>query len=90
MNQNAAADTNNNTPTEENWATKQYNGAEDEMVKISVLNIYQIIPKQLNYHLFSVGNGTANSECKGNGGRTIYQQGFGHNELRGDGGSNEN
>ena len=90
MNQNAAADANNNTPMEENWATKQYIGAEDEMVRITVLNIYQIVPKQLNYHSFLVGNGTATSECKGNGGRTIYQQGFIHNELRGDGGSREN
>ena len=71
MNQNTAADTNNNTPMEENCATKQYNGAEDEMVRITVLNIYQIVPKQLNYYLFSVGNGAATSECKGNGGRTV-------------------
>ncbi len=72
MNQNAATDTNNNTQMEETSATKQYNGAEDEMVRITVINIYQIVPKQLNYHSFSVGNGAATLECKGNGGRTIY------------------
>ena len=72
MNRNAVTDTNDITPMEENCATEQYNGAEDEMVRITVLNIYKIVPKQLNYHSFSVGNGAAASECKGNGGRTIY------------------
>ena len=57
---------------EENCAPEQYNGAEDEMVRITVLNIYPIVPKQLNYHLFLVGNDAATSEGKGNGGRTIY------------------
>jgi hypothetical protein len=75
---------------EENWETKQYNGAEDEMVRITVLNIYPIVPKQLKYHSFSVGNGAVTLECNGNGRRTIYRQGFVHNELRRDGGSSEN
>ena len=82
MNRNAIADTNDITPMEENCAPEQYNGAEDVMVRITVLNIYKIVPKQ-------VGNGAAVLECKGNGGRTIHQQGFGHNKLRGDRGSSE-
>ena len=54
MNWNAAADRNDITPMEENWAPEQYNGAEDEMVRITVLNIYKIVPKQLNYHTFQL------------------------------------
>ena len=44
MNRNAVVDMNDITPMEENWAPEQYNGAEDEMVRITVLNIYQIVP----------------------------------------------
>lgn len=54
MNRNTATDRNDITPMEENWAPEQYNGAEDEMVRITVLNIYKIVPKQLNYHTFQL------------------------------------
>ena len=37
MSQNTAVDTKYNTPLEEKCATKQYNGAEDEMVRITLL-----------------------------------------------------
>ena len=39
---------------EENFAPAQYNGAVYEMVRITVLNIYKIVPKQLNYHSFQL------------------------------------
>ena len=54
MNRNAVADTNDITPMEENCALEQYNGAEDEMVRITVFNIYKIVPQQLNYNTFQL------------------------------------
>ena len=89
MNQNAAADTNNNTSMEESCPTEQYNGAKDDMVRITVLNIFRICSQTTELPFVSVGNGAAVFECTGNGGRTTHQQEFCHTKLWGDGGSSE-
>ena len=85
MNRNAATDRNDITPMEENWAPEQYNGAEDEMVRITVLNIYKIVPKQLNYHMFQL----AILPLSWNAQEMEGGQSINHNKLNEDGGSSE-